>query len=204
MKCDLCGCEKFNGIPGREFKNCANCGAMERHRYLSRMLKCDNNRLGKVLDIAPFSKFIYGDYLKALGCPKYVGLDKWEDGNPSDKRDVSFADVFTDVCGMEEVLGHCSFDTIIMEQVLDEIDDYQSALRSVNMVLNHGGVFFCDVAIKENFDGVIMAGQNKFGNVWKFGEGFLMNELKSIFDNVTLCKFNENGWTGHLFICLRK
>jgi hypothetical protein len=205
MECDICGNNQFNGTIERPYKNCLSCGAMERHRYLARMLSITPRRqFRRVLDIAPFSKLIYGEYLCNQGCEKYISIDKWRDGNPNDKRDVSFASHYIDVIGMESIVGIDSYDMIIMEQVLDEIEDYKSALFSIHKAMDKGGMFLCDVAIVNNCNSLLPAGKNRYGNVWKFGDIFLLNELKHIFDNVILDKFNEAQWNGHLFTCLKK
>lgn len=205
MICNICGNNKFSGYEGRQFKNCSSCGAMERHRHLARMFKTmDKHNFKRVLDIAPFSKFIYGDFLRNMGCEKYIGLDKWADGNPQDHRDVSFADCYMDVIGMEKVLGASSFDMVIMEQVLDEIDDYESALKSVYAVMDKNAMFLCDVALKKDSNIIEKCGENKFGNVWKFGDLFMLEKMKGIFDEVVFNRFNECGWNGDLFLCWKK
>ena len=199
--CDVCGNDSFRSVEGRPQKLCSKCEAFERHRYLARILKKVENWKDKsFLDIAPLNPLIWKGFLKDLGCQQHTSVDKWRNGNPDDHRDVSFADVYCDVVGMEHVLER-KYDIVAMEQVLDEIPDHMGALRSINAVLKPGGTAYIGVAVSEGEKGHQPAPPNRFGNVWKFERKTLIEELSSVFKVVLVNCYWECNWKGHLFQC---
>ncbi len=204
MICDICGNDVFTAANGRPFKWCSKCEAMERHRYMARKLKkVENWPSRKFLDIAPLNHVIWKGFLRNLNCGKHICIDKWRTGNPSDPRDVGFADIYCDVVGMDHVLSD-RYDIVTMEQVLDEIPDYMGALRSIEAVLKPGGVAYIGVAADVKLDKHIPAGTNHFGNVWKFGQSPLATDMRTMFAEVTEEVYIECGWRGNLFECQKR
>lgn len=202
-QCEICGSCEYIGTESRPKKNCANCYAMERHRYLAKKLKeHSQDEIRNVLEIAPFSRRIFGDFLRDLGTVRYVGTDKWEHGNPVDPRNVTFADVYTDIVGMEKVIDG-PFDVIIMQQVLEEVPMYEDALRSISHLMRNGAVAYLGIRIANN-DKHIKIKQNNFGDVWNFGFNEMVSDLNYIFDKAVPEKIVSEGWNGDMFICFKK
>ena len=205
MKCTICGCEKFKcTTPSRLFRVCNNCEAMERHRALWTLMKDSIKDDSVILDISPISKYIFGGFLnKTKPTVKYIGIDKYRDGNPNDKRDVSFCDMYFDLIDIPKFLEENSFDIVIMQHVLEEITDYKQCLKNIYCVMKAGGIAYleipcnCFLSEHENQEA------NKFGNVWQFSKKMLYDELIEMFTSVEIVDYEEGGFSGSFFVCVK-
>ena len=203
MKCKICGNENFiYNLPGRDFRVCSQCYAMERHRALWEIMSGIIKDGYKVLEIAPLSKCIFGDVLKEKYKKLvYVGMDKYRQGNPLDKRDVSFCDVYCDLSELDLKFKQHEFNIVIMQHVLEEIENYKICLKKIRNVMSKNAVAFLEIPCCDNLFEHIKQNPDKHGNVWKFSTCKLLEELRMIFANVETIEYNECEFKGKFFVC---
>jgi len=203
MKCSICECEKFiNTTPERPFKVCATCEAMERHRALWNLIKDGIVQDAKILDISPISKYIFSGYLKKHRPDvTYTGVDKYRNGNPKDKRDSAFCDMYFDLVDMPKFIEDGVFDLVIMQHVIEEIDDYKTCLKNISNVLKKEGKAFLEIPSYDYLFEHVKQPPNNYGNVWQFSKGALFYELKELFEEVEVVNYEEGGFIGNFFVC---
>lgn len=199
MICAICNNDKFVGtLPDRPARACSKCGAMERHRALWKLLKIKSD--DKVLEIAPLSKNVFGNLIKRNFSKFYVGVDKYENGNPKDKRDVSFCNMYFDLIDMENHINDDSIDCFIMQHVLEEIEDYKKCFTNIHYALKENGTAYLEIPnhIAESH---VKIEANSFGNVWRFSKSQLQFELRLWFPSVETVEYQECGVSGNIFVC---
>lgn len=172
--CNICGHKgnNFLDMGSRKGVRCPVCHSLERQRSLWFLLLSRNYlKPGmKVLEIAPLSKKIFGDYIKSIGC-EYVCIDKWKTGNPLDHRDTSWIDFEMDICDLK--FDDNTFDVVLMQHVIEEVPDDVKAFSEISRVLNLTGVAILEIPhfvhkrkTYEYYEA------RKFGNVREYGVDF--------------------------------
>ena len=203
MICSICGNAKFiHPAPGREFRVCSQCFAMERHRVLWDILKEKDFSNLRVLEIAPLTPYIFGGRLKEKDPSViYLSSDKFKSGNPKDRRDSSFCDTFFDLAEMPNFIDNYSIDVFLMQHVLEEIPDYLQCLINIAGALTKDGVAYLEIPNSSNISQHIQKEEDHFGNVWTFSQQQLFHELKALFGKVQVFNYAESGCTGNFFEC---
>lgn len=203
MICSICKNDEFiHPAPGREFRVCSKCFAMERHRVLWNILEKLNFENKRVLEIAPLTPYIFGGRLKEKDSSVvYMSSDKFKSGNPKDKRDSSFCDTFFDLAKMGEFVDNNSVDLFLMQHVLEEIPDYQKCLFNISKALSKDGVAYLEIPNNQTIGEHQRKDSDHFGNVWTFSQLKLIQELKASFSAVYVIDYSESGCTGNFFEC---
>lgn len=123
------------GPRARANAKCPHCGALERHRFLARVLDQHGPLLGTsdvILDIAPQPQV--AALLRQLSGPAYVATDLFSH---------LAIDVRTDLTHMP--LPDGSVDAVVCYHVLEHIPDDVAAMRELARILKPGGVLFLQV-----------------------------------------------------------
>jgi SAM-dependent methyltransferase len=180
---------------------CAACGSLERHRALAEIAdeKLRDGSGKRCLEAGPLSRRIYGDYLRERGWT-YTGVDRWRNGNPRDPRAVGFIDQELDLADLT-VFEDGRFDLFIAQHVLEEIPDYERALREVRRVLRSGTFALIEIPFDRNRPTSGQQPPNHFGNVWTFGSD-LLDRVAEIFTQVVAVPIDEDGYRSELLVCL--
>ena len=173
---------------------------MERHRTLATRFAhqlADGCRRS-ALDVAPYSKLIFGDYLAGLGW-EVTRIDKWRRGNPRDPRNVSFVDAEVDLTDMGRFDDGC-FGLIIVQHVIEEIEDYERAFAEIARVLTTQGVALLEIPWRPTRARSERQAPDRFGNVWTFGSD-LPDTLRGRFASVEPVELREGSYAGTVFAC---
>lgn len=202
MRCELCGCETFNGTPERQYRACVGCGAMERHRALWRHLKDSVTRAQKVVEVSPLNARVYREFLEQRYQCSFIGIDKWKRGNPHDPRDVAHVDMLCDVCEMHVKLPD-KVDLVIMQHVIEEVPDYLRGLKSIASSLIGGGTAFLEIPYQLDLKEHKQHSPDHFGNLWTFSFEQLVDDLNRLFTDVTVVTYEEAGVRGSFYRCVK-
>ena len=124
------------GPGGRPNATCPHCQSLERHRFLSivlRELRLYVRTSQRILEYAP--QIQIQKILKEIAGPeKYIGIDL---------MDERFVDAKTDACNLP--FPDDSFDLMIQFHVLEHIPDDGAAIREMVRVLKPGGIALVQV-----------------------------------------------------------
>lgn len=142
-QCPLCGWSGWTYLPFvhniyiRRGAACPKCGALERHRAFTILLRRELSRLpaGKALEVSPVFEFGFKSLFLEAGW-EYLSLDI-EPGK---------ADIQGDICELPFSQGE--FDAIVCFHVLEHVPDDRKALRELRRCLKSGGMLFLAVPWK--------------------------------------------------------
>jgi SAM-dependent methyltransferase len=185
---------------GRRLAHCAECGALERHRALVSEFAAGlrDGRGRRALEIGPVSEVCFKGYLAARGWDA-VSIDRWRLGNPHDPRNVRFVDLELDATDMG-VIEDGSFDLVIAQHVIEEIEDFRRALDEIRRVLRLGGLALLEIPFDRRRAASVAQPPNHFGNVWRFGVD-LLDELHARFSVVEARELHERDYRGEVLAC---
>ncbi|HAP34748.1 MAG TPA: hypothetical protein DCQ28_01955, partial [Bacteroidetes bacterium] len=180
--CNICGHQgdNFLDMGSRKKVRCPQCNSLERQRALWSLLNSRNILQPgmNVLEVAPLSKRIFGDFIKNYGCT-YVCIDKWKSGNPLDKRDTSWIDYEMDICDLK--FDDNTFDVVLMQHVIEEVPDDLKAFSEISRVLKQTGVAVLEVPhFSHKRKTYEYYEPRKFGNVREYGVDFY-EKVKPLF-----------------------
>jgi SAM-dependent methyltransferase len=200
MTCGVCGSRALRDHAGRRLAYCTECGALERHRALISQFAAtlENGDGRRALEVGPVSATCFKGYLEARGWDA-VSIDRWRTGNPHDPRDVRFVDVEIDVTDMWR-FSDDSFDLVIAQHVIEEIEDFRRALDEISRVLRPGGLALLEIPFDRHRAASVAQSPNHFGNVWLFGVD-LLDELHSRFGVVEARELHERDYRGEVLAC---
>lgn len=182
QSCNICGHhgDNFLDMGSRKKVRCPQCHSLERQRALWSLLNSRNILQPgmTVLEVAPLSKRIFGDFIKNYGCT-YVCIDKWKSGNPLDKRDTSWIDYEMDICDLK--FDDNTFDVVLMQHVIEEVPDDLKAFSEISRVLKQTGVAVLEVPhFSHKRKTYEYYEPRKFGNVREYGVDFY-EKIKPLF-----------------------
>lgn len=129
------------GPGGRPNATCPHCRSLERHRFLSivlRDLKLYTQTASRVLEYAPQPQ-VRKILKNQVGEGRYVGIDL---------MDERFLDAKTDACNLPFVDD--SFDLMVQFHVLEHIPDDAAAISEMARVLKPGGIAFVQVPYRDS------------------------------------------------------
>jgi SAM-dependent methyltransferase len=198
--CGVCGLGALRDHAGRRLAYCETCGALERHRALvAEFAPTFAGGTGRrALEVGPVSPTCFKGYLEARGWDT-VSIDRWRTGNPHDPRNVRFVDLELDVTDMWR-LADGSFDLVIAQHVIEEIEDFRGALNEIRRVLRPGGLALLEIPFDRRREASQTQPPNHFGNVWLFGVD-LLDELDVRFGAVEACELHERDYRGEVLAC---
>ena len=144
------------------------------------------------------SRWVYGRFLTEAGW-RYTSIDRWRGGNPHDPREVGFVDHEVDLTDMRRFRS-ASFDLFITQHVIEEIEEYESALGEIARVLRPDGVALLEIPYDPGTATSERHEPDRFGNVWRFGAD-LLERVGERFAAVEVVALTEGGYSGRLLAC---
>lgn len=200
--CPICGALEYLPMADRPAARCGGCGSLERQRAFvsatSRLLASGEGRA--CLEVGPLNSQAFGAYMRDRAW-NYVSVDRWRHGHPNDPRNVEFIDFEADLT--ELPFEDDSFDLFLAQHVLEEIEDYESALREVLRVLSGEGIALIEVPISKELAHTESQAADHYGNVWRFGRD-TPDLFKRIFPRVESLPLRDGDFRGTLLACANK
>jgi len=198
--CPICLAEELVEFAGRAEARCEACDALERHRALARRF---SELLGEgagrtALEAGPVSPRVFGEFLRERGW-RYQGIDKSRRGNPNDPRAVAFIDFEADLCDLSP-LARGSIDLVIVQHVIEEIPEYETALAEISRVLAPRGTALLEIPFSPGLERSERHAPDRFGNVWRFGRD-LPGIVREHFAGVEVVVLEEASYVGRLLVC---
>lgn len=194
---------RFGAQGDRPTARCLDCGSLERHRALVRLLSSlpRFHAAGRCLEVAPLNREVYGGFLRRHGW-RYVCTDKWRTGNPHDPRAVGFIDFEADLTAMS-MIDDASVDLLIVQHVIEEIPAYMTALAEIARVLAPGGVALMEIPYDRIRTDSRRTPPNHFGNVWQFGAD-LLRDVRQLLPATEVVPFTEGEFRGEIFVATKR
>jgi SAM-dependent methyltransferase len=183
----------------RPAARCLECGGLERHRALvfavGSLLQDGTDR--SCLEAGPLNAHVFGRYLGERGW-RYTSVDRWRTGHPNDPRNASFVEHEADLTALPFPADQ--FDAFMVQHVIEEIDDYEAALREIARVVKPGGYAFIEAPIDQGRAESERQPADRYGNVWRFGRD-LPERVGQAFGRVEVVPLREGGYAGTLLAC---
>jgi len=197
--CPICGSQSFSEFSGRPAALCDGCHALERQRALVREVgwMLTDGAGHRCLEAGPLSARVFGGFLREQGW-HYVSIDRWRTGNPADPRAVGFIDYEADLADLSPFAAD-SFDLVILQHVIEEIERYEDALAEIARVIAPGGHALMEVPFSRRLESTRRAAPNRFGNVWEFGRD-LPDRVAQHFGRVSVLPMQEGAYAGNLLV----
>ena len=128
-----------------------------------------------------------------------VSIDRSRTGNPHDPRNVRFVDLELDATDMWRFVND-SFDLVIAQHVIEEIENFRLALDEISRVLRPGGLALLEIPFDRRRAVSVPQRPDHFGNVWGFGIDLLV-ELRGRFGAVEAQELHERDYRGEVLAC---
>lgn len=198
--CPICDSENLVEFAGRARARCEDCDALERHRALADQMSTLLQRGGgrRALEAGPVSPRVFGGFLRDRGW-RYESIDKSRRGSPNDPRAVGFVDHEADLCDLS-LFAADSMQLVIVQHVIEEIPDYESALAELARVLAPDGTALLEIPFSPALARSEPQAPNHYGNVWRFGAD-LPDVVAEHFHQGEIVQLEEGEYVGRLLVC---
>jgi SAM-dependent methyltransferase len=184
----------------RPAARCAVCDSLERQRALvlafGSLLQVGCGRV--CLEAGPLNTRVFGHYLRERGWGN-ASVDRSRRGHPNDPRNVEFVDHVADLTALP--FEDDGFDLFIAQHVIEEIEDYETALREVARVLKPGGLALIEVPLDEHRTVTEHHAADGYGNVWHFAAD-AAERFGAVFSRVEPVPLREGDYRNTLLACV--
>ncbi|UGS38820.1 class I SAM-dependent methyltransferase [Capillimicrobium parvum] len=202
--CPICGSTERREGNGRPRAGCVGCGSLERQRALAGgladLLVPTGNGSGRVLECAPNSPMLLGNWLRDRGW-HYESFDKRSFREPFHPGVFDrFVDHDADVTDMRFARTG-GYELVLLQHVLEQVPDYLAGLDELARVVEPGGRAVLEIAWRRERPTTEPLAPNKHGHRWVIGADVLP-ELHARFASVEPRELvDEDGYKGTFFIC---